>query len=136
FLVAGVVIHIYNTNNLEEIKVNIKENSILFFSALMAVFSLVGFPPFSGFISKELLFHSIKSYNMVVYAILLLLSLLTPVYSFKFLTIFTFEKNIKKEDSKEVRSMSSSTFVLSIFSLALNFLFLFLVKKLDLSIDF
>ncbi|MGC9085613.1 MAG: NADH-quinone oxidoreductase subunit L [Thermoproteota archaeon] len=136
FLVVGVVIHIYNTNNLEEIKVNIKENSILFFSALMAVFSLVGFPPFSGFISKELLFHSIKSYNMVVYAILLLLSLLTPVYSFKFLTIFTFEKNIKKEDSKEVRSMSSSTFVLSIFSLVLNFLFLFLVNKLDLSIDF
>jgi len=135
FLVAGVVIHAYNTNNINEIKIGIKENSILFLSALMAVFSLVGFPPFSGFLSKELLLHSIKSYSVVIYVVLLLLSLLTPVYSFKFLTIFSLRKGVKKEESKEVRNMSLFTFILSSFTLLLNFLFLFLMAKLNLNME-
>lgn len=136
FLVAGIAIHIFNTNDMKEIKIEIKDNIVLFLSALMAVFSLVGFPPFSGFLSKELLFHSIENYNLVVYAILLLLSLFTPIYAFKFLTIFTLRKSIKREDSKEVKNMSSFTFVLSSFTLILNFLFLFLVNRVDLSLEF
>jgi len=136
FLVAGIVIHIYNTNNIEKIKINIRDNVILFLSAIMAVFSLVGFPPFSGFLSKELLLDFVKIYSPTVYIVLLLLSFLTPIYSFKFLTIFTLEKNQKKENSREVRNMSLLTLVLSSFTLVINFLFLFLANQMSLSLEF
>ncbi|MEM0162046.1 MAG: proton-conducting transporter membrane subunit [Thermoproteota archaeon] len=136
FLVAGIIIHVYNTNNLEEIKINIRENVVLFLSTTMAVFSLVGFPPFSGFLSKELLLHSIKNYSAIIYAVVLILSFFTPIYSFKFLTMFTTEKGAKKEDSREIRNMSLLTFILSLFTLVLNFLFLFLAAQINLSLEF
>lgn len=135
FLFAGVAIHTYGSNKLEEIKIGVRENKLLFLSVIASIFSLVGFPPFSGFLSKELLLHSIESYSTVIYILALALSLLTPIYSFKLLSVFTIKDTLREEKTKEVKNMSLFTFILSFFTLILNVVFLALASIMNLSMD-
>jgi len=124
----------FKTDNLNEIRFSISQSKLLFLSVLFSILSMVGIPPFSGFISKELVLSSIKIYSETAYLLILILSLLTPVCSFKLLVkSFFIKSNAFKQDESQSKIMILSTFTLSLFTLLLNFFFviIFLLTKIN-----
>jgi proton-translocating NADH-quinone oxidoreductase chain N len=58
FLAAGVMIHALGTGEIEEMRGLAKKMPLIAFSFGLAVFSLAGIPPLSGFMSKWIIYRS------------------------------------------------------------------------------
>lgn len=84
FLVAGSLIHQVSTNDLDQMGGLRKKMPWTYFAALIACLSISGFPPFSGFFSKdEILSGALQNGHPAIFAIGLFTSLLTAFYMFR-----------------------------------------------------
>jgi NADH-quinone oxidoreductase subunit L len=90
FLGAGSVIHgLHNIQDISEMGGLAKKMPITFWTMLIGCFSLAGFPPLSGFMSKDHILLQGLSYSFPVFLCLILISVLTSVYSMRLLgTVF------------------------------------------------
>jgi len=86
FLASGAVIHAVHTNSLDEMGGLRRYMPITFWTSLIGVLSLSGVPPFSGFWSKDVLIESaVASGNMIIYLLMVGASILTFLYSLRWL---------------------------------------------------
>ncbi|WP_323192043.1 hydrogen gas-evolving membrane-bound hydrogenase subunit E [Halostella sp. PRR32] len=95
FLVAGVVAHEVGTRHLPNLGGLWRDLPVTAAVTVVAALSMAGIPPFNGFYSKELLFeaayeagHSAGGLAWAYPVVAVLASVLTVVYSLRFLSIF------------------------------------------------
>jgi formate hydrogenlyase subunit 3/multisubunit Na+/H+ antiporter MnhD subunit len=69
FLCIGGVIHITRARNLKKIRNFSSPMPVLMMTFLIGAFSIAGFPPFNGFVSKKLIAYSVNDYPLVYYAL-------------------------------------------------------------------
>lgn len=93
FFSSGVVMKTTETEDITETS-GLRSNRIILITTLIAVLSLAGFFPLSGFFSN-LLFGYFLTANMVAYAAITLVSLLTSFYIFRWF-IFTLREPANK----------------------------------------
>jgi NADH-quinone oxidoreductase subunit L len=96
FITAGLIIHaMFGEQDMRRLGGLLHRVPVVFLACSIASFSLVGIPPFSGFISKENIVYSLfvieHPISNVVSILVLLAIVLTTFYSFKliFKTYFT-----------------------------------------------
>jgi len=88
FLASGSVIHAVATNNMDEMGGLRRYMPITFYTSLIGVLSLSGVPPFSGFFSKDMILSSLlESGNYLALTLVVLASVLTVIYSFRWLSM-------------------------------------------------
>ncbi len=88
FLAAGSVIHVVATNNMDEMGGLKRYMPVTFYTSLVGVLSLSGIPPFSGFFSKDFILNSLlESGNITALTLVALASVLTVIYSFRWLSM-------------------------------------------------
>ncbi len=99
FLVAGILAHQAGTRTLANLGGLWRELPVTAAIAGVAGLSMAGIPPFNGFYSKELLFeatyevaHAAGGLAWLYPAVATLASVLTVVYSLKFLAVFVGER--------------------------------------------
>jgi len=99
FLVAGIVVHEAGTRNLDDLGGLWRELPVSAAVTVVAALSMAGIPPFNGFYSKELLFeatyevaHEAGGLAWLYPAVATAASVLTVVYSLKFLAVFFGER--------------------------------------------
>jgi multicomponent Na+:H+ antiporter subunit A len=99
FLVAGIVVHEAGTRNLEKLGGLWRDLPVTAGVTGVAALSMAGIPPFNGFYSKELLFEATYEFASdagglawLYPAFATAASVLTVVYSAKFLAIFFGER--------------------------------------------
>ncbi|KYK27682.1 MAG: hypothetical protein AYK23_02175 [Candidatus Proteinoplasmatales archaeon SG8-5] len=84
FLCAGAIIHSIGTRNMYEMRGLRKEMPKTHIFMLFGTLALAGIPIFSGFWSKDLIFHEAYSLELTIPLILVVLSaVLTAAYSFR-----------------------------------------------------
>ena len=105
FLVAGIVVHEAGSRNLDNLGGLWRELPITAAITGVAALSMAGIPPFNGFYSKELLFeatyevaHDAGGIAWLYPAVATVASVLTVVYSLKFLGVFVGERRAPIED--------------------------------------
>ncbi|WP_280586238.1 hydrogen gas-evolving membrane-bound hydrogenase subunit E [Halorubrum sp. Boch-26] len=105
FLVAGIVAHEAGTRNLENLGGLWRELPITAAITGVTALSMAGIPPLNGFYSKELLFeatyevaHEAGGLAWLYPAVATLASVLTVVYSVKFLALFFGERRAPTAD--------------------------------------
>jgi NADH-quinone oxidoreductase subunit L len=92
FLAAGSVIHAAHTQDIRELGGLLKKMPITGYTALIGAWALSGFPPLSGFWSKDEILIATFSRDPILFAMGMLAAFLTAVFSFRwFFTIFTGE---------------------------------------------
>ncbi|MEM2079922.1 MAG: NADH-quinone oxidoreductase subunit L, partial [Nitrososphaerota archaeon] len=88
FLAAGSVIHVVATNNMDEMGGLRRYMPVTFYTSLIGVLSLSGIPPFSGFFSKDFILSSLlESGNYLALMLISLASVLTVIYSFRWISM-------------------------------------------------
>jgi multicomponent Na+:H+ antiporter subunit A len=99
FLVAGILVHEAGTRNLDNLGGLWRELPITAGITGIAALSMAGIPPFNGFYSKELLFeatyevaHDAGGFAWLYPIVATVASVLTVVYSLKFLAVFVGER--------------------------------------------
>ncbi len=86
FLAAGWVLHAVESRNMDDMGGLSKAMKLTWISMLLAGFSLMGIPPFSGFWTKDqVLFASFSSGQIILWAIGLATVLLTGFYTMRML---------------------------------------------------
>ncbi|MFO8115390.1 MAG: hydrogen gas-evolving membrane-bound hydrogenase subunit E [Halorubrum sp.] len=105
FLVAGIVVHEAGTRNLDNLGGLWRELPVTAAVTVVAALSMAGIPPFNGFYSKELLFeaayevaHEAGGVAWLYPVVATLASVLTVVYSLKFLALFFGERRAPVAD--------------------------------------
>ncbi|WP_144921818.1 hydrogen gas-evolving membrane-bound hydrogenase subunit E [Halorubrum salsamenti] len=105
FLVAGIVVHEAGTRDLDDLGGLWRELPVTASITVIAALSMAGIPPFNGFYSKELLFeaayevaHEAGGLAWLYPAVATLASVLTVVYSVKFLALFFGERRAPVAD--------------------------------------
>ncbi|WP_435074697.1 hydrogen gas-evolving membrane-bound hydrogenase subunit E [Halorubrum sp. HHNYT27] len=105
FLVAGIVAHEAGTRNLDNLGGLWRELPVTAGITVVAALSMAGIPPFNGFYSKELLFeatyevaHEAGGFAWLYPIVATLASVLTVVYSVKFLALFFGERRAPIKD--------------------------------------
>jgi len=105
FLVAGIVVHEAGTRNLDDLGGLWRELPVTAAVTVVAALSMAGVPPFNGFYSKELLFeaayevaHEAGGVAWLYPVVATLASVLTVVYSVKFLAMFFGERRAPVAD--------------------------------------
>ncbi|WP_435099956.1 hydrogen gas-evolving membrane-bound hydrogenase subunit E [Halorubrum sp. N11] len=105
FLVAGIVAHEVGTRNLDNLGGLWRELPVTAAVTVVTGLSMAGIPPFNGFYSKELLFeatyevaHEAGGVAWLYPAVATLASVLTVVYSLKFLAVFFGERRAPIKD--------------------------------------
>ena len=105
FLVAGIVVHEAGTRDLDELGGLWRELPITAAVTGLAALSMAGIPPLNGFYSKELLFeaayevaHEAGGLAWLYPVVATLASVLTVVYSVKFLALFFGERRAPVAD--------------------------------------
>jgi NADH-quinone oxidoreductase subunit L len=63
FLISGILIHTFHTQELQKLKGSLSQNTILKFLFIFFILSLSGLPPFGSFWSKSLILHHIEDYH-------------------------------------------------------------------------
>ncbi|MGQ9706219.1 MAG: NADH-quinone oxidoreductase subunit L [bacterium] len=120
FLGAGSVIHALHTNDIREmggLYSNMKITAIVF---IIGAFALAGFPPFSGFFSKdEILLSTLASGNIGLYWIGIFTAFLTAFYIFRlvFITFFGQPSEKAKHAHESPKVMTVSMIVLAVLSI-------------------
>ncbi|MCF0215108.1 MAG: NADH-quinone oxidoreductase subunit L [Fibrobacteraceae bacterium] len=85
FLIAGSVIHVVHTNDLDKMGGLGAKMPWTYWCALISILAISGVPPFSGFFSKdEILLAAFQGQHYIVFALALLTSGLTTFYMFRF----------------------------------------------------
>ncbi len=87
FLGVGQIINKANTRRINKIKGVLKSSPLLSIMMILSLFSIIGIPLFSGFMSKEIIKYSFKGYQLV-YVLLILNNIATLIYTMKFSQIF------------------------------------------------
>ncbi|WP_343184148.1 NADH-quinone oxidoreductase subunit L [Buchnera aphidicola (Ceratovacuna keduensis)] len=131
--ISTCYIVLYNKNEHNIFKINFikKKNSLVYFSFLIGLLSLMSFPIISlGFYSKgEILFKIIESKNYLFFFIALLGSIFTIIYSARLMFyILFFKKNYLKKDLYENFFHDIPTLILMFFS---TFLGIFIIPDLS-----
>ncbi len=105
FMVAGIILHETGTQKIRELSGLGKEWPLLGAVATVSGLSMAGLPLFNGFYSKELLFESAyhaASHTGGIFWILpviaVLGSVLTFLYSFRFISVFYGEKTVEQHN--------------------------------------
>ncbi len=105
FLVAGIVVHEAGTRTLSSLGGLWRELPITAVITGVAALGMAGIPPFNGFYSKELLFeatyevaHDVGGIAWLYPIVATVASVLTVVYSLKFLAVFTGERRAPVEN--------------------------------------
>jgi len=105
FLVAGIIAHEAGTRNLDNLGGLWRELPVTAAITVVAALSMAGIPPFNGFYSKELLFeatyevaHEAGGIAWLYPTVATLASVLTVVYSVKFLALFFGERRAPTAD--------------------------------------
>ena len=101
FLCASVIIRIYGTADITRICGVFRRMPLVSIAVLLAVLGIIGTPFFNGSISKYFITYDIPDW---LYAIVILLSLCTIVYYYKFSTIFTGRQGARQGDGSSVLS--------------------------------
>ena len=84
FLVAGSVIHVVHTNDLDKMGGLWSKMPFTYWCCFICVLAISGIPPFSGFFSKdEIILAAFQGHHYVVFALALLTSGLTTFYMFR-----------------------------------------------------
>lgn len=93
FLCAGSVIHAVHTQDIQKMGGLLPKLKFTGAAFIVGSLAIAGVPPFSGFWSKdEILSESLKSGHPVLFAIALLVSLLTAFYIFRLIFLVLFGK--------------------------------------------
>jgi len=120
FLAAGNVIHFTHEKDAFKIRGLMKVMPITAILFLIAVLSLSGIPPFSGYFSKEWILHEAKEAgDPIVFALVLTAAVLTIYYGFRlWFQIFTGEPNeVAKRAREAYPVMLIPQFVLAVLTL-------------------
>ncbi len=97
FLIAGAVIHVVHSNNLDEMGGLRKKMPFAYFSCLIGCLAIAGIPPFSGFWSKdEILLSAWAAGNYAVFFAGLFTGGLTAFYMFR-MFFLTFHGKARNE---------------------------------------
>ncbi|MCD6085301.1 MAG: cation:proton antiporter [Desulfurococcales archaeon] len=97
FLTAGVVIKIVGSRNIDDIAGVARKAPLTIFAMVVAVFSLVGIPPFGGFFSKLVLYQAyITSPHVYMVAVLLISSALALLAYTKILYVAWFRYPVRE----------------------------------------
>lgn len=84
FLIAGSLIHVVHTNDLDQMGGLRKKMPFTYWCCLISVLAISGIPPFSGFFSKdEIILAAFQGKHYIVFALALLTSGLTTFYMFR-----------------------------------------------------
>lgn len=84
FLIAGAVIHVVHTNDLDKMGGLCGKMPFTYCCCLISVLAISGIPPFSGFFSKdEIILAAFQGHHYVVFGLALLTSGLTTFYMFR-----------------------------------------------------
>jgi len=86
FLCASVIIRVYGTADITRIRGVFKRMPVVSVAAFLAVLGIIGAPFFNGSISKYFITYDIPQW---LYAVVIVLSLCTIVYYYKFSVMFT-----------------------------------------------
>lgn len=102
FLTAGAFIHRFHSNDIWEIARSGGKTDRLAMGALaVGLLSLVGFPGFSGFFSKDLILETLKLHHPVFFGFAVLVSVLTAYYSFRLIFVLWFTKPHQKHGAHD-----------------------------------
>ena len=94
FLCASIIIRVYGTADITRIRGVFRRMPVVSVAAFLAVLGIIGAPFFNGSISKYFISYDIPDW---LYAVVIVLSLCTIVYYFKFATMFT--GNVEKANT-------------------------------------
>jgi NADH-quinone oxidoreductase subunit L len=84
FLAAGVVVHVLDTRNMDQMGGLRRKMPLTFFAFTFAVLAMTGIPPFIGFWSKDLILTlSFKTSNLLFFSLIILVTVMTSFYSFR-----------------------------------------------------
>lgn len=102
FLGSGNIIHAVRSQDIAETGGLYKRMKITAITFILGALSLSGFPLFSGFWSEEKILLDAHNYNLIIYSILVLATVLTSFYIFRvvFLTFFG-RKGDRAEQAQE-----------------------------------
>jgi len=103
FLVAGTFIYWYNTNSIDKIKGVGKRMKISMIFYLVAVFSVVGIPPFNGYASKKLMYESFFAFNPIISAFAIFITCMSLIIFTKvFIEVVGGESQYPDQERKEL----------------------------------
>lgn len=131
-LSSGITTKANDRENLDE-QAGIKQNRIVYITTLFGVLALAGFIPFAGFF-VNVGFAATFSTNVIVYAIISLVSLGTSLYAFRWLILQGKKKanpRVLLNYNSVPRSMSYTMVVLATLSLVASAAFFFLPNTLS-----
>lgn len=90
FIVAYVVLLLYGTTKLDELRGKGGIHPVIFYLAVLLFMSLAGIPPLSGFVSKWLMYQgAIDSGFMFVAVLMMVGSAMSMVYGLRFIMVLT-----------------------------------------------
>ncbi len=103
FLCAGSVMHAVGTVDLREMGGLRKYMPVTFVTGFIGILCLSGVPPFNGFWSKDLIIYAtLESQLYFILILIVLASIFTVSYSFRWLGLVFFGKYRGKEKSKHI----------------------------------
>ncbi len=131
FLCAGAVIHATHTQDIRDMGGLWKKMPITGTAFFIGAWSLSGFPPWSGFWSKDAILDKVYAYNPVLFAIIAGAVILSAVYIFRlFIIVFMGKEGKATKHAHEVsRVMTTPLIALSIGALFSGFLVFFGFKS-------
>ncbi len=124
FFSAGSVMTATNKEDLRELG-GLRVNRPVFVSTLFGVLALAGFIPFDGFFASASIASSFST-NLVIYALISIIGMLTSLFIFRWLTLCSREQETERERifyKGLPRSMIVSSAFLAALSLAASYLF-------------
>jgi len=141
----SVVLSLNTPSNLDKSKTLLDlgalstKNPLLSFSAMIALFSLAGIPPLSGFFAKiEIFINAINASIFFVCFFAILSSVVSAFYYIRVVKIIYFEKNQLYFSSPYISYYCSLVLALSTFALLFLFInpcfFILLAQKMSLSL--
>ncbi len=112
FLIAGYLIHSVGSRRLDDLRGSVRSRWLKV-SLLIGVGALAGFPPLSGFFSKDLILELlVEDANWLAYGFTIFAVFLTGAYSFRLLRILLGEGGQGHEDSVPKFTLISLTGVI------------------------
>ena len=136
FFISGVAMKSSDSEQLDK-EAGMRTSRMAFVSALFGALSLAGFIPFSGFFANGAIMTSLSS-NLVLYAVLSAVGLLTSFYIFRWLSYLsrsTKRKPLQAGYSSQPNSMLYPAAVLAIATIAASALFFYFPGILGSSVQ-
>jgi NADH-quinone oxidoreductase subunit L len=108
FLCAGIIIHISGSIYMPDMKLSRRKMNLTWLFMWIAALSLIGFPPLSGFWSKDaVLLTCWQSGQYGLFAVSLITVILTALYTVRLMgMIFNKKQTLEKDDDHKKRTSS------------------------------